>query len=325
MKLLEQYIYAIGQYLPLKSRNEIKEDLRSQLLDEIDEKYGRDVSEDQIKELIEGFGTPREIAKRYTGERYVINSGLSDLYFMIAKIIVGAMGIAFFTIFVVSLFTENHQGMEIFKTFLQFPLNVIQASISGIGVLTLVFILISKLMKDAEVNLDDDWSTKELESIDLTPEQESKVEAIIAVILIPVCIVLIVSYPQIVQDLENLYLRSGLSLGNRVNMEVFKFYIPIFVIQGVLQVIYHIILLRKEVKTEGLYIFDGIISIVDVVISGVILAGGSLFIYTAGNTGLFSFSTIGIKLLIIIGLVTGIGELIGKVVKYSKYKLSKKY
>lgn len=325
MKLLEQYIYAIGQNLPLKSRNEIKDELRSQLLDEIDEKYGESVTEDQVKVLIEDFGTPRAVSKRYTGEKHVISSGLTDLYFMISKIIVGAMSIAFFTIFVVTMFTENPQGMDILKTFMKFPLSVIQASISGIGVLTLIFILISKLMSDAEVNLDDDWSVKELEGIDLTPEQESRVEAIIAVVLIPVFMVLIISYPHIIQDLENLYLRSGLSLGNRVNMEVFMFYIPIFVIQGILQVVYHIILLRKEVKTEGLYLFDGIISLVDVVVSGIILAGGSLFIYTVENSGLFSFSTIGIKLIIIIGFVAGIGELIGKVVKYSKYKLSKKY
>lgn len=325
MKLLEQYLYAIGQKLPLKSRNEIKDELRSQLLDEMDEKFGENVSDEQVKELIEEFGTPRAVAKRYTGEKFVISSGLTDLYFMISKIIVGAMSIAFFTIFVVTMFTENPQGFEILKTFIQFPLSVIQASISGIGVLTLIFILISQFMKEAEVNLDDDWNIKELEGIDLSPEQESKVEAIIAIVLIPVFIILIISYPHIIQDLENLYLRSGLSLGNRVNMEVFMFYIPIFVIQGVLQVVYHIILLRKEVKTEGLYIFDGIISLVDVVVSGVILAGGSLFIYTVENSGLFSFSTIGIKLLVIIGLVTGIGELIGKIVKYSKYKLSKQY
>lgn len=41
MKLLEQYIYAIGKKLPYKSRNEIKMELKSAFLDELEAKYGK--------------------------------------------------------------------------------------------------------------------------------------------------------------------------------------------------------------------------------------------------------------------------------------------
>ncbi len=324
MEIIDKYIYAIGQKLPIKSRNEIKKELNSLLLDDIEGKYGESPTEDQISTAITEFGTPGKVAKRYSGSTYVIEKGFTDIYFMILKIMVGAMSIAFFTIFVVSLFTQNPRGIEILREFIKFPINAIQASFSGIGVLTVIFIIISKLMKDREIDLEDDWNVKELEAITLTEEMESKVESIIAIVLIPIFIALINIYPEFLVFLENSFEKSGLVLGNRVNMDVFRNYIYIFSGLGILQVIYHIQLLRKEIKSRGLYIFDACTSIFDTVFVITILKAGTLFIYNGIDNGIFSTSTIGFKLIMLISLVTGIAELISKTVKYVKMEIREK-
>lgn len=324
MEMINKYIYAIGQKLPLKSRNEIKKELTSLLLDDIEGKYGENPTKEQITTSITEFGTPGKVAKRYSGSNYVIEKGFTDIYFMILKIMVGAMAVAFFTIFVVSLFTLNPDVTDIFKELIKFPINVIQASFSGIGVLTVIFIVVSKLMKDKEINLEDDWTVKELEGITLTDEMESKVESFLAIILIPIFIALINIYPDFLVFLENLFQKSGLILGNRVNMDIFKNYIYIFSGLGILQVVYHIQLLRKEIKSKGLYIFDACTSIFDTVFVITILKTGTLFIYNGVDNGIFSTSTIGFKLIILISLATGIGELISKVVKYIKMEIREK-
>lgn len=324
MELIDKYIYVIGQKLPLKSRDEIKKELTSLLLDNIEGKYGETPTEEQIISTIKEFGTPGKVAKRYSGSTHVIEEGFTDIYFMMLKIMIGAMAIAFFTIFIVNLFTTNPKGFDIFKELLKFPINTIQASFSGIGVLTVIFILISKILKDKEVDLEDDWSVVELESINLTEEIESKVESIVAIILIPIFIALINIYPDFLVFIEDQYQRSGLTLGNRIDMEVFRNYIYIFSGLGLLQVLYNIILLRKEVKTKILYIMDGFISLFDVVFAITILKIGTLFIYNGVNNGLFSTSSIGFKIFILISLVVGISELISKLIKYIKIEILEK-
>jgi len=318
MEIIDKYIYAIGQKLPLKGREEIKQELKSLILDEIEEKYGTDPTPESINQAISDFGTPGRVAKKYIGTPQVISSGFTDLYFMILKIIVGSIGISFFTIFIVNLFTTNPKGIEIFRLFIKFPINTIQASISGIGFLTVIFIIITKFLKDKEVDLEEDWSVKELESITLSKETESKVESIIAIILIPIFITLINLYPDFIQLLENQFLKSGLSLGNRINMDVFSGYIYIFSALGLLQVYYHFKLLKKEIKTKSLYILDFVTSLSETIFMIIILSSDKLFIYNGVNNGLFSKSTLGIKLFIVISLVAGIGELISKLINYIK-------
>ncbi len=325
MILVDKYIYAIGQKLPLKSRNEIKTELKSLLLDEIEAKYGENPSEDNIKRAITEFGTPGSVAKKYSNSSSVIGSGFTDLYYLIMKIIVGALTIAFTTIFIVTLFTENPAGLDILKALVQVPLRVFQASLGGIGTLTIIFIIISRLCSDKEIDIESEWTIKELESINLTQEQESKIESIIALILIPVFIAFVILYPEFIQFLENSFEKSGLTLGNKVNMDVFKSFIPLFVLQGLLQIVYQIMLLKKEIKTKALYIFDASLSVFDLLVTITILKLGTMFIYAGGvNNGIFSYSTIGFKIFIVIGLFTGIGELLSKSIKYVKKEIEEK-
>lgn len=324
MEMIDKYIYAIGQKLPLKSRNEIKKELASLILDDIEAKYGKKPTDMQINSAITEFGTPGKVAKRYSGAIYVIESGFTDIYYMIMKIMVGAVSVAFFTVFAVSLFTENLGGYGIFRELLKVPLHVIQASISGIGVLTLIFIIVSKFMKDREIDLEEDWSVKDLESINLSDEVESKIESIIAIILIPIFIALINIYPDVMILFENLFEKSGLTLGNRINMELFRNYILIFSGLGLLQILYHVQLLRKENKSKGLYRLDTFISLFNTVFVIIILKQGDLFIYNDINRGLFTTSTIGFKVMILIGLIIGIAELMSKLIKYIRIEIIEK-
>ena len=108
-------------------------------------------------------------------------------------------------------------------------------------------------------------------------------------------------------------------------MDVFKSFIPLFVLQGLLQIVYQIMLLKKEIKTKALYIFDASLSVFDLLVTITILKLGTMFIYAGGvNNGIFSYSTIGFKIFIVIGLFTGIGELLSKSIKYVKKEIEEK-
>ena len=322
MDLIEKYIYAIGQKLPMKGRNEIKMELKSLLLDEIEEKYGKNPSKDELESSILAFGTPAEIAKKYNSHSHIINPNFYELFFLLLKIIGGALTIAFTTIFIVSLFTEPHTGKEVLNGIAVIPLRTIQAFLSATGSVTLVFILITRFAKDEELNIESDWSIKELEAIELSPETESRIESIVVIFLIPIFLTLIIVYPELIQFLENSFEKSTIMLGHKVNIDMFRAVLPLFVIEGFITIIYHIILLKKGIRTRGLKILDITNSMVNILIAVILLNINNLFIYTGGvNQGIFTRSTFGFKLIILISLIIGIIELIGKIVRHIKNSL----
>ena len=55
MKLVEKYVHAVGQKLPLKGREDTKKELKSLILDEIEEKYGDNPKEEDIKKARERY------------------------------------------------------------------------------------------------------------------------------------------------------------------------------------------------------------------------------------------------------------------------------
>jgi len=197
MKLIEQYIYAIGKYLPYNSRKDIKKELYASLLDEIEATYGENPTQKELEAAITAYGTPRQVANRYKDNNLVIGSGYTDLFFFISKLIVFALSIAFTIIFVIGLFegdlTPNKVIIRIAQTFAQ----ILGASLSAIGWVAVGFIIMTRTNKEYDIDLEDDWTPKELADITVGPESESKIESGLAIRLLklplmpPVCSVII--------------------------------------------------------------------------------------------------------------------------------------
>ncbi|MBI9100415.1 MAG: hypothetical protein JEY91_18180, partial [Spirochaetaceae bacterium] len=224
MKIIDQYIYAIGQKLPMKGRSDVKQELKSLLLDDIEAKYGTDPTEEQVNRAIMEFGKPGKVAMKYSGEKLVIASGFTDLYFLIFKIIIFAMAVAFTTIFFVELFTGNQSTTDILKGIGSILLNTYNTSIAGIGMMTIIFILISRFMKESQVDLEEDWTPKELKGIPLGEEAESKLESFFSIFFLLIFIAIISFFPQLLSFAENSFEKSGLILGNRINLDRFTVY-----------------------------------------------------------------------------------------------------
>ncbi len=242
MKLLEQYIYAIGKKLPYKSRNEIKMELKSAFLDELEAKYGKTPpSEADIESLIASHGAPREVASRYKTDNVVIGSGYTDLFFMIMKIIIFALTIAFTVTFVVELLSGDLKNSIMVIEVLKIPGNVISGSLSAFGSLTIVFIILTKFNTDEKINLDEDWKPSELKDIQVGPEEESKVGSAFAIFFILIFVSVINSSPHLVNVAERAFESSGLELGHYIHLETFKYFLIPLTIIWLGELVYHTI------------------------------------------------------------------------------------
>src|SRR5277367_3330872 len=83
MDLLERYLQAVGQYLPLKGKDDTLAELRANLLAEIEgreEELGRPLNEAEVASVLEQHGRPVVVASRYLPQHFLIGPGLFPLY-----------------------------------------------------------------------------------------------------------------------------------------------------------------------------------------------------------------------------------------------------
>ena len=294
MKIIDQYIYAIGQKLPMRGREDVKKELKSLLLDEIESKYGDSPTNDQLSEAISTFGTPGTIAKRYSGDRLVIGYGFTDLYFMIFKILIFAMTVAFFTIFMVTLFTENLTGMAILKGLGQWVLNVFNTSLSGIGMLTIIFVIITRFVKESQVDLEDNWTPKELKGIPLGEEIESKIESFVSIFFILAFIIFINFFPHLISSAENSFEKSGILLASKIDLDRFTVYAILMTLVWIAELVYHLLILKIAIKTKALKLFNLVTNLCSIIILLFMVTDKNLFIRNPESTlsGLLCFKGI---------------------------------
>lgn len=88
--LIERYLHKIGEELPAKQRDDVKNELRSLIEDALEERAsaGRPVDEELAIEALREFGKPETVAERYrpTG-RYLIGPRLFPVYVGVAKVV----------------------------------------------------------------------------------------------------------------------------------------------------------------------------------------------------------------------------------------------
>ena len=315
MKIIEQYLHEIKRRLPLKTRKDTAEELRSLLLDELEKRYGPEATEEQAKEIISGFGPPAEVARRYSGGGYVIAPSVADLYFLILWIILGAMAIAFTTVFFVKLATGGIEDGKLLSELLHLPLTILTSFLSGAGAVTLIFIGITRLGWNEGLNLQDDWTPEELKSVVVEPETESRFSHFLSIGMGIVGIILLNIFPQVITALEEAILTTGLNLGHQLNIPLFRNYIIVVSVIILLEIVHRIMVLRMGENTPILRLAKTGITLANIVLSAVMLWDMRLFLdYN---------SILGFRLLLLIALIGGIIELISEFVSYGKLKAAR--
>ncbi len=309
MKLIEQYIYAIGKHLPYNSRKEIKKELYASLLDEIEATYGENPTQKELEAAITAYGTPRQVANRYKENNLVIGSGYTDLFFFISKLIIFALSIAFTIIFVIGLFEGDLTPNKIIVDIARTIARIIGASLSAIAWVGIGFMILTRLNDDHHIDLEDDWTPKDLADIHIGPEGESKIESGLSIFFILVFIVIINTMPFLPSIAENAFRPSGL-LGHNLNIELFKIYLIPLSALWFGEIIYHILNLMYGTQTQKMVLFDLLIEILSATLLFRMVFNPALYLnYT---------SLVGFRAVILLVAIIGVIESIGKAIKFIK-------
>jgi hypothetical protein len=92
MDLLERYLMAVAALLPAEQRADITAELRDVLLSHLEERrsqLGRELSTEDIEEVLRGHGHPVAIAAAYRPQRPFISPWLAPWYWLVMRIVLG--------------------------------------------------------------------------------------------------------------------------------------------------------------------------------------------------------------------------------------------
>jgi len=190
MNLIDRYIHEVGRFLPRKKRGSIQAELRSSVVDTLEDRYGPEADQDQVEEILLEFGKPRDVASSYHPRgQYLVGPGLFPLFQMVAWIVVAAVLGAQLLAFGVGVFIagEPFSALE--------TLAALVGSVpASLGWVLITFMILQYF--DAKPYLEEEpWDPKSLP--DMNPEENlKKGELILGLVGGILILVLVTLFPQ---------------------------------------------------------------------------------------------------------------------------------
>lgn len=83
--LIERYVHEVGRYVPQKERADIQAELRSQIHDQLDDRYKGSPTDDDVADVLRELGDPRRMAASYAGEQYLVGPALYPFMMMVLR------------------------------------------------------------------------------------------------------------------------------------------------------------------------------------------------------------------------------------------------
>lgn len=142
MSWLERYTFAVKSHLPAEVRQDVADELLSDLEDEREyraEALGRDLSDDEIKSLLKERGHPLLVAARFQPHPTLVSEELYPLYLLLLRWVVAA--IALVQVVLAGVSVLNQAEPNVWQLIPQLGWNILHTSLYGFAWLTLIFYL----------------------------------------------------------------------------------------------------------------------------------------------------------------------------------------
>ncbi len=190
MSLIDRYIHEVGRSIPRRKRGDILEELRSSLVDTMEDRYGKEPSDSQVEDLLREYGRPREVAASYYPQsQYLVGPTLYPLFQMVAWIVVAAVLGAQVLAWGIGMFVaeETYSVLEMIGS-------LVNSVPNSLGWVLITFMILQYF--DAKPYLEEEpWDPKKLPEIN--PEQEiDRGETIVSLVFGILFLVLVAFFPQ---------------------------------------------------------------------------------------------------------------------------------
>jgi hypothetical protein len=283
MELIDRYVHQVGRRLPKRLRDDVKAELRSLLLDALEERTGRQagdettfIEDDQVA-ILEEFGPPAQMAAKYQPQpRYVIGPNVYNLYLIVVAAVSGAGLLASIVSTAVGRLYAGPVGIETLELLGLGLERFFGIALSGIGSTTLVFAALERVIPDLKFKLDDEeeWNPRTLPAIE-ERDQIKPADLIVQIGIVALLLVAFIAFPDRIG--AGAYYDDGWHVVPSIlSPEFFSLYLPLMEIRWVLTIILNLILLRQGRWQLGTRIADLLLRGFDISILARLLAGPSI-------------------------------------------------
>ena len=247
--LVERYVHQVGIYLPKKERADIKAELRSQIHDQMEDRFGGEPTEDETAMVLTEWGHPYVIAKSYGSEQYLVGPEMYPFMMMVLRygLMIVSTVILFLSIFGV---VASSEPITLTNFVLQPVFSAVQATFLFWGTVIFIFAVIQR-WGDSEQSVE--FKPMELPEVD-DPSEVDRSGSIFAVIF------------GIIASLAGLYYLQvgGLTLSFDLRnpgdvIPVPSVWMALFMINALAMSLVHAWALRQNRWTAGVWLFETVL------------------------------------------------------------------
>lgn len=263
--VIQRYIEDVLRRLPEKQRDELEIEIKTLIMDTIEEQKVDEDNLEQVKKILIQLGNPQKLAEEYQDkEKYLIGPDHYEKYVWVLKIVLAASIVGLLIANFILLIVEDSRNFM--NSFYYFISNAITGSIIAFGITTLIFACIErgKIVKQKEK----EWSIEDLPKLS---SQKSKIKkgSVLAGIIFTILVIILFNFaPQLmgINRIENGKLISSPIF----NLELLKTVIPLFNIAMLLGIIREIAKLVVGKYTKKLAILILILNVIAMIICSIL-------------------------------------------------------
>jgi hypothetical protein len=189
MEFIDRYIYEIGRYLPRKNRADIQVELRSLIIDTLEDRVDGEPREEDVVALLKEFGPPARVAASYRPEsQYLIGPELFPIFRMVVGIALLVLVVVHAVLLALLLFTspEPLKILDVFTNFLSTAAGVL-------GTIVVVFYAL-QIFDIRLAKPDEQWDPRQLPAVDVN-NSVHRGEMIFNITIISVILALLLVFP----------------------------------------------------------------------------------------------------------------------------------
>ncbi|MGB3700020.1 MAG: hypothetical protein WA997_02020 [Anaerolineales bacterium] len=279
MDLIDRYVYEVGRQLPRKNRADIQVELKSTLVDTLEDRVAGEPSQEDEIELLKEFGPPQKVAASYWPQgQYLIGPNLFPLFRMVVAITLIVFVIVQLVLLGIAVVFD--QEVLTLLSVLDIFSEMIGSVFTAFGIIVIVFAILQRF--DVKPGADDEeWDPRELpqfEQIDTVNRGGTVFEITMSLVIIAILLFL--------PDKIGVVLSPGMEV---LLNPVIVSYIPLIILSILVGIAVDVVLLwrgRWETATRLAKIATNLFSIY---VLYVLITGHNTWLAEQGVGGFLSF------------------------------------
>jgi hypothetical protein len=278
-EFLNRYFYAIKMELPGKQRDDIVTELQSNLLDSMEEQYASETLIDKtlIKKILLENGSPRSIAEKFIGPRYLIGPKLYPLFAQVLTIVMTVLGTVLMVTFLIGAFMNPWPTDAVLGNVFEFIGGLWNALLASAAIIVLVFSIIERRMPEKMDEFETDaWKPDDLPEITHTKNVRyaSHILGIVGGMIWIMVMIYLMNVGEIYAWINGEKILTG------TIMDSFKSLLPLFITLSGLEMANHIVILSQQTYSAFSRWFHIVLDGLNVVLLGFLFGALPLFTFT---------------------------------------------